>query len=101
MGRRGLRELAARNVELTHDALAALAAAGFRRRFRGPSFNEFVLAIDCPEAALAAAEQRGVLAGLLLARDYSELDGALLVSVTEMNTAADVARLCEVLKEVR
>jgi hypothetical protein len=50
---------------------------------------------------LAAAEQRGVLAGLSLARDYPELDGALLVAVTEMNIAEDVARLCEVLKEVR
>jgi len=101
MGRRGLRELAARNVELAHDAIAALAAAGFRRRFHGQSFNEFVIAIDRPDAALAAAEHRGVLAGLSLARDYPELGGALLISVTEMNTPADFGRLCEVLKEIR
>ena len=101
MGRQGLRELAARNVELAHEAIAALVTAGFRRRFSGQAFNEFVLAVDRSEAALAAAERRGVLAGLSLARDYPELDGAMLVSVTEMNTAADVARLCEVLKEVR
>ena len=101
MGRQGLRELAARNVELAHDALAALEATGFRRRFSGQFFNEFVIAIDRPEAALAAAERRGVLAGLSLARDYPELDGVLLIAVTEMNPAADVASLCEVLKEVR
>jgi glycine dehydrogenase subunit 1 len=101
MGRQGLRELAARNVELAHDALAALEAAGFRRRFTGQSFNEFVIAIDRPDAALAAAAERGVLAGLSLARDYPELDGALLISVTEMNSTADITRLCEVLKEVR
>ncbi|HXR25816.1 MAG TPA: hypothetical protein VN742_10685, partial [Candidatus Binataceae bacterium] len=82
-------------------AIAALAAAGFRRRFHGQSFNEFVIAIDRPDAALAAAEHRGVLAGLSLARDYPELGGALLISVTEMNTPADFGRLCEVLKEIR
>jgi glycine cleavage system P protein (glycine dehydrogenase) subunit 1 len=101
MGRQGLREMAAHNVELAHDALAVLEAAGLRRRFSGQSFNEFVLAIDRPDAALAAAEQYGVLAGLSLARDYPELDDTILVSVTEMNTASDFARLCEVLQEVR
>jgi glycine dehydrogenase subunit 1 len=101
IGRQGLRELAARNVELTHDAIAALNAAGFRPRFSGQCFNEFVIAIDHPEAMLFAAEQRGILAGLSLARDYPELGGALLVSITEMNSPADVSRLCQVLKESR
>ena len=101
MGRQGLRELAARNVELTHDAIAALDAAGFRRRFSGQSFNEFVITVDNPKAPLAAAEQRGVIAGLSLARDYPELGGALLISVTELNSPADVGRLCEALKESR
>ena len=97
MGRQGLRELAARNVELAHEALAALEASGIRRQFSGQCFNEFVVAIDDPEAALAAAEQRGILAGLTLARDYPELGGALLISVTEMNAHTDFERLCEVL----
>jgi glycine dehydrogenase subunit 1 len=101
MGRQGLRELAARNVELTYDAIAALDAAGFRTRFSGRCFNEFVIAIDHPEAMLAEAEQRGILAGLSLARDYPELGGALLISVTEMNSPADVSRLCEAFKESR
>src|SRR6266481_7302557 len=48
MGRRGLRELAAHNVTLAHDAIAALDAAGFGTRFSGRCFNEFVIAIDHP-----------------------------------------------------
>ena len=44
MGRRGLRDLAARNVELAHQAAEALEAAGIRRRFTGQFFNEFVVA---------------------------------------------------------
>jgi len=94
MGRQGLRELAARNVELAHAAREALAAAGIRRRFSGQCFNEFVVAIDGPEAALAAAERHGILAGLSLSSDYPELGGALLISVTEMNTPAEIERLC-------
>jgi glycine dehydrogenase subunit 1 len=97
MGRQGLRELAARNVELAHSARGALAAAGIRRRFSGQSFNEFAVAVDAPEAALAAAEQHGILAGLSLSSDYPELGGALLISVTELNTSAEIERLCSVL----
>jgi glycine dehydrogenase subunit 1 len=97
MGRQGLRELAARNVELAHAARAALEVAGIRRRFSGQCFNEFAVAIDAPEVALAIAEKHGILAGLSLSSDYPELRGVLLISVTEMNTPAEIERLCGVL----
>jgi glycine dehydrogenase subunit 1 len=97
MGRHGLRELAARNVELAHGARAALEAAGIRRRFSGQCFNEFAVVVDAPEAALVAAERQGILAGLPLSGDYPEIGGALLIAVTEMNTAAEIERLCVVL----
>jgi glycine dehydrogenase subunit 1 len=97
MGRKGLRELAARNVELAHQALAALEAAGIRRRFTGQCFNEFVVAVDNPEAMLEVAERRGVLAGLTLGRDYPEFGAALLIAVTEMNSPIEIERLCAVL----
>jgi glycine cleavage system P protein (glycine dehydrogenase) subunit 1 len=97
MGRSGLRELAARNVELAHAARSALAAAGVRPRFSGQCFNEFVVAIDVPQTALSAAERDGILAGLILESDYPELGGALLIAVTELNTAAEIERLCQTL----
>jgi glycine dehydrogenase subunit 1 len=97
MGRQGLRELAARNVELAHEAATKLEAAGIQRRFSGQYFNEFTVEIENPKAVLQLAEGRGVLAGLTLSRDYPELGSALLISVTEMNSAADFERLCEVL----
>jgi glycine dehydrogenase subunit 1 len=93
MGRRGLRELAARNVELAHDALKALESAGIPRRFTGKFFNEFVVAVPNPAKALAEAEPRGVLAGLSLARDYPEIADGILVTVTEMNTRDEIERL--------
>ncbi len=93
MGRRGLRELAARNVELAHQAADALAAAGIRPRFSAPFFNEFVVALPDAPSAIAKAEERGVLAGVPLGRDYPELGDGLLISVTEMNAQADFVLL--------
>ena len=60
--------------------------AGIRRRFGGPFFNEFVVAMPRSGQPLwKRAERRQILAGVALARDYPELPDALLVAVTEMN----------------
>jgi glycine dehydrogenase subunit 1 len=99
LGRRGLRELAERNVELADQAHEALAAANIRTRFSGPFFNEFALKIPRAANALRFAEERGILAGLPLAADYPELADNVLMSVTEMNRASDFARAAKVLME--
>ncbi len=36
-----------------------------------------------------------MLAGVALGRDYPELDGCLLICVTEMNDTADIDLLCD------
>jgi glycine dehydrogenase subunit 1 len=101
MGRRGLRELAARNVELAHQASATLAAAGIPTRFNGPFFNEFVIAIRDPQAVIDRTVRRGVIAGLALDHEYPELGDSLLVSVTELNQPGDFAALSEALLAAR
>ena len=93
MGRQGLRELAERNVELSHQAADVLERAGIQQRFSGPFFNEFALRVDDPAAALEAAERKQILAGISLADDYRELSDAILVSVTEMNRVDEFDRL--------
>ncbi len=99
LGRRGLRELAERNVELAHQAHDALTAANLQPRFSGPFFNEFVMRIPRVASALKSAEDRGILAGLPMTPEYSELDDGVLIAVTEMNRASDFARLGEMLAE--
>ncbi len=93
MGRQGLRELASRNVELAHRAAAALETAGIRARFSAPFFNEFAVNTKDANEALARAERAGVLAGVALGDYWPELDGAIMVSVTEMNTRSEIERL--------
>lgn len=100
MGRRGLRELAARNVELAYHTRDRLCAAGIEARFTGRFFNECAITVPDLGHALARAEAAGVLAGIPLGRDYPELADALLVTVTEMNSEADVARLVAALARV-
>ncbi len=99
LGRRGLRGLAERNVELAHRAHDALVAAKIQPRFSGPFFNEFVTRIPRVASALKSAEDRGILAGLPMAPEYPELDDGVLIAVTEMNRASDFARLSEMLAE--
>ncbi len=101
MGRSGLRELAERNVELSHRAADMLATAGIQRRFSGPFFNEFALRVPNVAGAVKAAERRQILAGVPLGDDYPELSDALLVSVTEMNRGDEFARLAAAIGEVQ
>ena len=100
-GRRGLRELAARNVNLAHQAAATLTEAGFRLRFTGPFFNEFVVALSKPVDAISLAAKSKVLLGVALDRDYPELPDGLLISVTELNQPADFITLRDCLRATR
>jgi glycine dehydrogenase subunit 1 len=97
IGRQGLHKLAARNVELAHMAAEKLEAAGIRRHFSGMFFNEFVASLPAPAKALTQAEQRGVIAGVAIARDYPEVADGLLISATEMNSLEEIDLLCDAL----
>ena len=101
MGRRGLRDLAGRNVELAHLAADRLAAAGLKRRFTAQFFNEFVISVDNRSERIARAEGAGLIAGMALARDYPELSEGMLISVTERNTSEEIELLCDMLAGMR
>ncbi len=65
------------------------------------TFKEFAVRVGRPaREVVAAARERGVHPGHALGRDYSGLDDALLIAVTEKRTPQDIDRLAEVLAEV-
>jgi glycine cleavage system P protein (glycine dehydrogenase) subunit 1 len=65
------------------------------------TFKEFAVRVGRPaDEAICAARERGVHPGYALKRDYSGMEDALLVCVTEKKTPADIDRLAEVLAEV-
>jgi glycine dehydrogenase subunit 1 len=63
------------------------------RRFAGPFFNEFVVQAPAAAADWDALARDGLVAGYPLARWYPQLDGALLVCVTEVHSTEQVDRL--------
>lgn len=97
-GKQGLRRLAEINLAAAHRAAARLCAGGnWAPAFSGPFFDEFALRGRNAAAALARAEEAGILAGVPLGRWYPELDDAVLVAVTEVHDEEAVERLVEAL----
>jgi len=93
LGRRGLRRLAATNFEAAHAVAARLEAAGVMRPFAAPFFNEFVVQAPAAAAAWETLARQGLVAGYPLGRWFPELDGNLLVCVTETQSAEQIDRL--------
>jgi glycine dehydrogenase subunit 1 len=95
LGRAGLREVAAQCFDKAHYAAERIAnLPGYRLRFGGPFFKEFV--VECPtsaEAVAAACRQRGLLAGVPLGRYVPGMDNCLMIAVTEKRTRDQIDRL--------
>lgn len=69
---------------------------GFRLKYDGEFFNEFVIESDVDTAKIVdKLQKRGILAGLPLS------DKDMLWCVTEMNTKDDIDEVVNVLREVK
>jgi glycine dehydrogenase subunit 1 len=98
MGKTGLRRVAELCWHKAHYAAERLGALPGFRVEPGLFFKEFVL--HCP-SSVAALNRRlrahGILGGYPLGEVYPDLDDAMLVCVTELNTRAEIDRLADVL----
>src|SRR5213596_2834141 len=99
LGPQGLRELGETCLALAEHAKRRLQDAGLELVFpERATFKEFaVRAGRSGKDAIRAARERGVHPGYALGRDYSGLDNALLVAVTEKRTTEEIDRLVEAL----
>jgi glycine dehydrogenase subunit 1 len=94
LGRRGLASVARLNHARAEYAKKALAAAGARLVFTGPTFNEFVVRVGGDAEALRdRLLERGILAGHPLGGFGPGFGDALAVCVTEMTTRAQIDAL--------
>jgi glycine dehydrogenase subunit 1 len=94
MGPHGLRDVAALGAARAGELESALAAAGAPRMHPGPYLNEFAVRVPAAPAVHARLIERGILAGLPLARvlpDDPSLADALLVCATEVTTPDEIA----------
>ena len=101
VGKRGLYEVAHTSLQRAHALARAIAKVpGFVVPF-GPHFNEFVVKSPVPVAdLLERLKAQGILGGVALGRWYPELADCLLVSVTEVNSPADLERYAKALEAV-
>jgi glycine dehydrogenase subunit 1 len=82
MGRDGIKQAAELCLQKSHYLAEQLGPA-----FKAPFFKEFVYKTNRPASqVLAELRQKGILAGLDLGRFFKQLEGHLLISVTEKRT---------------
>ncbi|MBV8490353.1 MAG: aminomethyl-transferring glycine dehydrogenase subunit GcvPA [Candidatus Eremiobacteraeota bacterium] len=101
MGKTGLHDAGALNLQRSRELATAVSSVpSVTLKFAAPFFNEFVADVGQPAASvLAKLQERGILAGVDLGRFYPELNTCILMTATELTTAADVAALSEALRE--
>lgn len=94
MGKAGMQEVAELNVRKSHYAAAALKRSiAMKLEFSSPFFNEFVVRL--PEGTdLKALNSKllkaGYIGGYDLGMSYPELEGCMLIAVTERRTKEEI-----------
>jgi len=84
MGPRGIREAALQCAAGARFLMNLLNDRGVDPLFSGPVFHEFVIRMD--EKKRGELRGKGIVPGIPLSGEYPELDRAVLITVTEMNT---------------
>ncbi len=101
LGKHGLRRVAELCWHKSHYAAQAIAEIpGYSVDVSQPFFKEFMVKCPKPVAALNdfLLNERGLVGGYDLGRDYPHLAGHMLIAVTEMNTRAEINDLVEALR---
>lgn len=94
LGKKGVREMAAANLQKAHYAKTVFKEAGFVVMYEGHSFNEFVVKLNKPVSVInQALLQKGIIGGYDLGRDYPDLANHMLVAVTEQRTKEEIDTL--------
>ncbi len=101
LGKTGLRDVASLNLQRSRELATAVGSLdGVELKWQAPFFNEFVLDVGRPAAAvLGALRARNILGGLDLGRYYPELSHCLLVTATELTTTGEIEALASALQE--
>jgi glycine dehydrogenase subunit 1 len=103
LGRCGLAQVAQLCYHKAHYAAEAISVLdGYHVDLTVPFFHEFIVRCEKPVAEInrRLLYDYDLLGGYDLSRNYPELEGHMLLCVTEMNTADEIAQLTEALEEI-
>ncbi|WP_134698580.1 aminomethyl-transferring glycine dehydrogenase subunit GcvPA [Ammoniphilus sp. YIM 78166] len=95
LGKRGVQEMAMLNLQKAQYAKTQIAKLScVEIAFEGPIFNEFVVKVPGNVGELnRKLLQQKIVGGYDLGRDYPELNGFMLLAVTEMRTKEEIDSL--------
>jgi glycine dehydrogenase subunit 1 len=101
LGKKGVREMAAANLQKAQYAKNAFKENGIEVVFDGHSFNEFVIKLNKPVKEVnKALMAKGIIGGYDLGRNYSDLENHMLVAVTELRTKEEIDTLVKELGDL-
>ncbi|WP_173916167.1 aminomethyl-transferring glycine dehydrogenase subunit GcvPA [Halobacillus sp. Marseille-Q1614] len=91
LGKQGLKRMSWMNIQKAAYMKKQLESAGFATAFKGAFFNELVVNVkhDVSQVNEKLLE-KGVIGGYDLNRDFTELQGHMLVAVTEVRTKKEI-----------
>lgn len=91
MGPEGLKETAELNLDAAHKLKEKLVKAGFKIKYEGPFFNEFIVQLSKnADDVVSALAQKGIAAGYPMGELGKEFENCLLVCATETKTENDL-----------
>lgn len=103
MGKHGLRTVAELSYHKAHYAADLIGKiVGYTVISRWPFFKEFIVRCPQPVALIneVLLDRYGMVGGYDLGNDYPDLQGHMLLCVTEMNSRAQIDLLAKALEEI-
>ncbi|UOF89305.1 glycine dehydrogenase [Fodinisporobacter ferrooxydans] len=102
LGKQGVQEMAWQNVQKTQYAKSRIARLdGYKVTFDVPVFNEFVVQVPTSVSEMnRGLLKRKIVGGYDLGRNYPELAGHMLLTVTEACTKEEIDLLVKGLEEM-
>ena len=103
MGKQGFQQVAELCLSKAHYAYSRLLTVpGCQAVFKAPFFKEFVIRCDQPIAEInKALLAEKIIGGLELGKYYPDLEGCMLIAVTEKRTKTDIDRLVQGMEAAR
>ncbi|WP_216831724.1 aminomethyl-transferring glycine dehydrogenase subunit GcvPA [Alkalihalobacterium elongatum] len=98
IGKSGVKDMAIQNIQKAAYGKKKLQEVGIEVVSSHPTFNEFVIKLNKPVKEVnQALFAKGIIGGYDLGKTYPELEGHMLVTITEIRTKSEIDQFAGVL----
>lgn len=101
LGKTGIKDIAYQNIQKAAYTKKTMREHGVEVAFAGKSFNEFVVKLSKPVKEVnESLLEKGMIGGYDLSASYPELEGYMLIAVTEQRTKEEIDTLAKELGDL-